>query len=292
MYYSAVFVHTIYIYAWVLMPLYIINSIIDAFYGKYIHSLLIILYYLIRSIFPAEKCEFFQDIMINLKPSNYYNKCSIGNIPKITEKTMVCYHPHGIFCGGYSWNGAFHQKLGKSGITWLVAPALFSLPLFSDLISWMGFDSVEKNNMRKLMKDNKPIALLPGGFHEVAILEYNVDSVYVPFGFIKMALRHGYKIIPTYTFGECRAYWTVKLPLFLQRLLVKMKLPAVLFWGKWLMYPNNNIEIKTVFGNPIQCPKIINPNNKQVRKFRKRYIRELLQIGVKCNIKISLIKEF
>ena len=290
--YSDIFVHTLYIYTWILIPVYFAYSVHQVFYGNYNNIYIILLYNLIRQFFPVKKWLAYQDFMCQMKPSNYYKNCQISNLPKIKEKTMLCYHPHGIFCGGFSWNGAFHHQLSKSDITWLVTPALFRLPLFSELITWMGFESVSKNNMSKLMKQQKKIALLPGGFHEVAILEYNVESVYVPFGFIKMALRNGYKIIPAYTFGESKAYSTIKLPYFLQRCLVKFKLPAVIFWGKFLMYPNNNIELNTVFGNAIECPTVKNPTNNQIYQFRKKYIKELLSIGDKNNVKITIIPEF
>lgn len=290
--YSDIFVHTIYIYTWIFCPIYLAYSVIQLFLGNYIHALLVILYRFTREIYPAKRWKMYQKFICSLNPSNYYLKCSVSNLPQIKGKTMLCYHPHGIFCGGFSWNGAFHQILTKIGITWLVTPVLFQIPIFADLISWMGFSSIEKKNMMNLMKANKPIALLPGGFQEVAILKYNVDAVYVPFGFIKLALKNGYQVVPAYTFGECKAYRTKNLPLFLQKLLVKFKLPAVIFWGKFLMYPDNNIELNTVFGKPIECPQIDNPTNKQVHEFREKYIQELLKIGKNNQVEISIVKYF
>ena len=59
------------------------------------------------------------------------------------------------------------------------------------------------------------------------------------------------------------------------------------------MYPNNNIELNTVFGNAIECPIIKkNPTNNQIYQFRKKYIKELLSIGDKNNVKITIIPEF
>ena len=290
--YSDIFVHTLYIYTWVLIPVYLVYGVVQFFYEDYSHIFLILLYMIIRRIFPAKKWISYQKFMTNMKPSNYYNNCNIINLPPIKEKTMICYHPHGIFCGGFSWNGAFHQNLSKSEITWLVTPILFMLPIFSDLITWMGFESVSKKNMTKLMKQKKKIALLPGGFHEVAILEYNVETVYIPFGFIKMALRNGYTIIPTYTFGESKAYSTIKLPYFLQKWLIKLKLPAVIFWGKFLMYPYNDIKLETYFGKPIDCPLTENPSTKLIHKFRNIYIEEMKMIGKKNNVNIKIKSEF
>ena len=238
---------------------------------------------------PAQRWPAYQNLIQKLQPSNYYRSCKAENIPTVEEKTMLCYHPHGVFSGGFSWNGAFHPQLG-SKISWLVAPVLFNLPIFNDIISWMGYASVGKQSMQKRMKSNESVALLPGGFHEVAILKHGVETLYVPFGFIKMALRYGYTIIPAYTFGETKAYWTKNLPQWLQRFLVRHKLPAVLFWGKFIMLPNNDIDVCTVFGTPIKCPNIEEPSREDVSKYRKMYIEALKRIGKSYGEKMVVVK--
>lgn len=264
------------------MPAYFFYALAQLAFGWYIHAILWVAYLVGRYLFPAAKWPAYQSFIQSFKPGNYYDSCSMRNMPVDVDKsTMLCYHPHGVFCAGFSWNGPFHEILSKKNISWLVAPVMMNFPVFSDIIGWMGFESVSKENMTCHMKKGDSVALLPGGFHEVAMLEHGVEQVYVPYGFIKMALRYGYTVIPAYSFGESRGYWTKKLPSWLQQILVQFKLPAVIFWSKFMMLPNSNIDLCTVFGNPVECPRIPNPTVEDIKKYRKQYIKELKAIGEK-----------
>lgn len=94
--------------------------------------------------------------------------------------------------------------------------------------------------MKSRMRRGENIALIPGGFQEATMFEYNRHTVYikrrkvralafastpqpagrmrVPLcadpaplaqGFIKYALQHGYRVYPCYTFGEERTYYSI-----------------------------------------------------------------------------------
>ena len=64
------------------------------------------------------------------------------------------------------------------------------------------------------------------------------------------------------------------LMLFLQRLSSMI----VLFWSKYLIFPDWDLELVTVVGKPIQFPKIPCPTVEQVDKYFDVYVTELLDL--------------
>lgn len=54
------------------------------------------------------------------------------------------------------------------------------------------------------MKKGNNVALLPGGFEEATISSKKENKVFIKSrkGFIKYAMRYGYKVYPTFIFGE------------------------------------------------------------------------------------------
>ncbi|CAH0518645.1 unnamed protein product [Peronospora belbahrii] len=58
--------------------------------------------------------------------------------------------------------------------------------------------------MQRIMRTGQNLCLLPGGFQVATLYQRGKHRVYIQkrFGFIKLALQHGYNIYPAYTFGE------------------------------------------------------------------------------------------
>jgi len=77
-------------------------------------------------------------------------------------------------------------------------------------------------------------------------------------GFIKYALRHGYRVHPVYSFGEVDTYAVFPYLSELRLFLCAYKVPAVLFWGAWLfpMIPRSGCELHTFVGPAIAMPKV------------------------------------
>lgn len=90
-----------------------------------------------------------------------------------------------------------------SRATGLGSRFVFYFPILSCLVSWWGLESVNEENMRKLMSKNANLSLIPGGFEELALTTKKAFRVYIKRrkGFIKMALRYGYKVAPVMCFG-------------------------------------------------------------------------------------------
>jgi hypothetical protein len=56
-----------------------------------------------------------------------------------------------------------------SRATGLGSRFVFYFPILSCLVSWWGLESVNEENMRKLMSKNANLSLIPGGFEELAL---------------------------------------------------------------------------------------------------------------------------
>lgn len=74
------------------------------------------------------------------------------------------------------------------------------------------------------------------------------------------------QVIPNYGFNENKTYktWTnLKIGFFLN----KLKIPGLLFWSKYIIYPYHDLELHYVFGKSIQFPTIENPTKEDVNKY-------------------------
>lgn len=111
-------------------------------------------------------------------------------------RAMFSFHPHGILSCGFSVNGVHHTRFAKSNIRWLVAENMFWFPVLRELLSWLGCDNVTKETFTKLMRAGSNIGFLPGGFEEATLYQRGRYRIFLKkrFGFIKLALQHGYKV--------------------------------------------------------------------------------------------------
>ena len=94
-----------------------------------------------------------------------------------------------------------------------------------------------------------------------------------------MALKYGYKLIPIYHFGEERTFYAM--PYFKkQRLWLseKLSLPFAYFFSKYIIMPNDDMDLITVCGSPIELPQIDNPTKQDVDKWHKIYLESVVEL--------------
>ncbi|KAJ8600911.1 hypothetical protein CTAYLR_005058 [Chrysophaeum taylorii] len=215
----------------------------------------------------------------------YYASCTM-QLPKADikrSKSMLCYHPHGIECVGYSFNGIHSPEMMRYEATYIIASGIFYLPIFSIICYWLGnVKSATAQTMRDVMGRGKNVALLPGGFEDATVMVKGQERIYLKHrkGFVKFALRYGYAVYPVYTFGESDTFATfTKFPGF-RLWLNQYKIPAVLAWGNpWLPFlPRPEARLHTAFGEPIEFPKIESPTDADVDLWHTKYVTELVNL--------------
>jgi hypothetical protein len=216
--------------------------------------------------------------------SAYFHERSFRTETPLTAAptaSLFCFHPHGIFCEGLTWNA--WEPLRERNVRLLITRSLYQAPFARQVLGWLGsFGSVEKANLVREMQRGRAIALLPGGFEEATISEYGVDRVYLRnrTGFIKYALQYGYCVFPVYTFGECRTFHNVPGCWALRLWLNRFSLPAVLPWGRaWCpVLPRPDARLHTVVGAGLPFPKIEHPSAADVAEYHARYTQALVAL--------------
>ncbi|ETK82991.1 hypothetical protein F441_11958 [Phytophthora nicotianae CJ01A1] len=201
---------------------------------------------------------------------------------KPNDRAMFAFHPHGVLSNGWAFNGTHHMSFERADCRWLVAENLFWFPVMRDLLNWMDFSSVAKSTFHRFMPTGQNVCLIPGGFEEATLYERGKHRVYIKkrFGFIKLALQHGYKVHPVYTFGEEYAYHTFPYLLNFRLKLNEFKIPGVLFFGlpQCFFLPCTDVDLITVVGEALILPRIEHPTKEDVQKYHSKYVEALQKL--------------
>lgn len=122
------------------------------------------------------------------------------------------------------------------------------------------------------------VGLIPGGFQEASLYVRGRHRVVLKrkTGFIKYALQFGYQVVPVYVFGEEKTLWKVDLlPKRVALWLNKFNIPATVFFGKYGLLPDDDIDLRVVVGEPLQLPTIASPSAEDVSKHHALYVQAL-----------------
>lgn len=228
----------------------------------------------------------------------YYKKLTLifqskESIPKKDDSQPKLYavHPHGAFCLG--WSVLFCSGImNDARVRFCFSPVLYASPFFRLWCRLVGCPgSAAKAAMVQYMKGkNKPpksapdhLALPPGGFEEATISYLEKDRVYIKkrVGFVKLALQHGYNVVPVYTFGENESYFNAQGLWKFRLWLNGMGIPAIAIFGAWflpLLPKRQSRGLRVVVGDPIELPTIPNPTREEVKLWHDKYIAALTRL--------------
>jgi Diacylglycerol acyltransferase. len=137
--------------------------------------------------------------------------------------------------------------------------------------------------MVKYMKRGENLALPPGGFEEATLTNIHQDRVYIRkrMGFIKLALQHGYDVVPVYCFGENQTYWNMQGAWKIRLWLNSLGIPSIFIWGAWflpLLPKRSEMGLYVVCGDALVLPRIEHPTKEQVREWHDKYIAALMHL--------------
>ncbi|KAL3670376.1 hypothetical protein V7S43_004685 [Phytophthora oleae] len=195
------------------------------------------------------------------------------------KRALFTFHPHGVLTCGFSFNGAHHMAFERAECRWISAENLFYFPIMRDILHWMEFSSSTKASMQRIMTTGQNLCLLPGGFEEATLYQRGKHRVYIKkrFGFIKLALQHGYDIYPAYTFGEEYTYHAFPYLQWLRLQLNRFRIPGAIFFGipHCFYMPRSDVDLITVVGKPLHLPHVENPSRDLVKEYHDRYVEAL-----------------
>lgn len=268
--------------SWIVFPLVPVGCLLSPLlFGTYVPTLIIGTYWLGRGMSRPTPKPWLAKLFSRVVRGSYFRSGNViihGPPIRPSSNEMLCFHPHGIFCCG--WTTAQLTELltfPNSGIHWLVADQLFRIPILNEIFSYFGCESVSASNMKRLMRRRENIALLPGGFQSAALLENGKHRCFVRQrkGFIKYALQHGSSVRPCYSFGEEETYYTLNWFERFRLRLANYNIPAMMFVSPLLYLPNPNTRLVTVCGEPIQFPMIESPTTETVDLWHQTYMTAL-----------------
>ncbi|XP_058536468.1 2-acylglycerol O-acyltransferase 3-like [Ochotona princeps] len=206
-------------------------------------------------------------------------------------------HPHGIMCTGVFCNfltesNNFSQHF--SGIQpWLATLAgLFYLPVFRDYMMALGLRPVSRHSLDFVLSQPQPgqaVVIVTGGAQESLYTTPGQHCLALKRhkGFVRLALRHGVSLVPTYSFGENDIFNTKTFAegswQYLCQVIFKKitGIPPSFFWGRSLFSPNSwgllpfSTPITTVVGAPIPMPQLCTPTEEQVDHYHRLYMEAL-----------------
>ena len=247
------------------------------FYDNKLPILALVLYYGYRMVVPRKPWPWIHNLAIsNQENNNYFRKQELIFEEKIEpdSSNLICFHPHGILTAGWIVNGNTRSEFYDARVVFMVVETLFYIPIISDIVIFNNTWPATKYEMVTRMEKKQNLALLPGGFEEATLYRNGRHRVFIKQrkGFVKYALQNGYKLVPTYTFGEERTYWAFSWLSKKLKFLNKYKIPTVFFIGKYLLAPNDNVSLITVVGSPLQLPRIEEPTDADVDEWHGKYV--------------------
>lgn len=253
-------------------------------FNDYTMFAVILMYYGYRHVIPATEWPLISNMFTEgWKTKSYFRsqRTVVEEEIEPNSKTLIAAHPHGILCCGMITTLVCSPELVKSKISFLVSDVLFKLPIVSDMLTWTKCAPADKKTMINAMRSGDNLSILPGGYQEATLYRRHEHRVFIKSrkGFIKYALMHGYKVHPSYIFGEEKTYlaasWLQEKFMFLN----KWKLPACFFMGKYMVFmPEDQLDMVTVVGRSLKMPLIEKPTQEDVDHWHGRYMEELQSV--------------
>ncbi|RMX68612.1 hypothetical protein KXD40_003464 [Peronospora effusa] len=201
------------------------------------------------------------------------------------KKYIFGYYPHGIMVlsrvstYGGNWEKIFPGISTRA----LGASTMFYVPLGRELCLWLGGVDASRSTADKVLNDGTSIVVYPGGVPEIFKTDPNskVNELVLKnrLGFVKLAMRHGAELVPSFVFGEKWLYNMWNPPQGVIDFFRKtLKIPVIVFWGKFMWMPKQPPKGKrfgVVYGKPIPVKLTANPTEKEIRAVHQQYVGEI-----------------
>eukprot|EP00092_Neocalanus_flemingeri_P010286 GFUD01011082.1.p1 GENE.GFUD01011082.1~~GFUD01011082.1.p1 ORF type:complete len:336 (+),score=59.33 GFUD01011082.1:78-1085(+) len=205
---------------------------------------------------------------------------------------IICSHPHGILCFGalccFSSEGEdFSLKFPGISPKLTTIEGNLWMPAFREVFLSFGAVSSSRTSMNNLLSTPgggcAPV-LMVGGVPEMD--NFHRDKIRLILrkrkGFVKMALRHGASLVPTFSFGEIGLFKQADgcVRRVQETVRKTIGIAPVIFFGRgWIqdtfgILPQRK-PITVVVGKPIDVEKNENPSDIEIEELHERYVKDL-----------------
>lgn len=157
----------------------------------------------------------FRDGVTTRSALEYFNATVVGHEKLASaqgERLLFGLHPHGIYpmAGVLFYAGASPLRVAHP---WLrirpcAASVLFRVPLIREYLLWTGHLDASKKTLEKHMRAGADdLALVVGGEKEALATRNGQEKILLlgRTGFVRLALTHGYHLVPTYRRASAHA---------------------------------------------------------------------------------------
>jgi len=209
------------------------------------------------------------------------------------KRFVFCFHPHGVFpfvaaCHMVAAFGAPEDPGGDPerypgsparDFPTAVATVLHWIPVLKDIVGLFGVMDASSPAVKKRLATSPGCALYVGGMLELFYSSAAREAVVLNRrkGFVKLALRSGADLIPTYMFGNTTVLSALTAgPL--ATLSRKLGVSMTLFWGRWGLPLPRPVKLVFVRGRPVGLPHIPEPTDADVEKWHAEYARRLAEL--------------
>jgi len=166
------------------------------------------------------------------------------------------------------------------------ASVVFKIPFVREFFLFSGHIDAGKKYLEKALKQGHSIGIAIGGEAEALIAENGREAVVLNgrAGFVKLALRHGASLVPTYCFGHNDTFHINKTFLggirnWIQR---SFKISLPIYWGRWGTPIPLPQKITIVVGKPIPVPQPgpfgEEPSQELIEAYHRRYAHALQEL--------------
>ncbi|XP_040851889.1 diacylglycerol O-acyltransferase 2-like protein 6 [Ochotona curzoniae] len=213
---------------------------------------------------------------------------------------IIANHPHGIVSYGAFINFAteatgFAKMFPSINPSLATLEGIFWIPIVRDYVMSMGLCPVSKSALNYLLTQKgsgNAVIIVVGGATEALLSQPRTPIIFLKErkGFVKLALKTGAYLVPSYTFGENELHNQTTFPegtwiRFFQKHFqnIGKRILGINFCtfhgrgltrGSWGFLPFNR-PVTTVVGEPLPIPRINRPNKETVDKYHKLYISAL-----------------
>ena len=148
-----------------------------------------------------------------------------------------------------------------------------------------GLLPIEKKRLLEVMQTRQNIALVPGGVSEMLHCIPHSETIKVSIkhkGFVRLALQHGYDLVPTFLFHTNDQYDN---PMGkLQHLSYRwtgVPLGIPFYTNRWWLPVSNRTTIRIALGKRIPVTKNANPTLDDVDALHRLFYKEVLRVWQK-----------
>ncbi|ETW00651.1 hypothetical protein H310_07219 [Aphanomyces invadans] len=206
-----------------------------------------------------------------------------------TKQYVFAYHPHGILILSRisTYAGNFEKLFPGIVARALGATPMFFIPMAREICLWLAAVDASRKNAERILKEKMSVIVYPGGSKEIFLTDPNSKQTTLVLnkrlGFIKLAVRYGADVVPTFVFGEKWMYNIWNPPQSVRHFFLStLKVPLLLFWGRFFTWLPKRLTGKrrfgVVFGKPIPVTQNENPSEDELIQIHALYKEELTDL--------------